>query len=303
MVVDHRVGRAEQAQRLDREEFRIAGTGADEIDGADPGGWCRGEIHVAQMFAPAVSSGSERAGELEDDLGEFVEGLPDRLPVGADFEVGGERRLVGRVDAGEQRDLAGARPLVELLGIAALALGERGVDEDLGEGDAALPARSAAMARSARNGEISAAITTTPASARWRASSVARRRFSRRSSGVKPRFLLRPVRRMSPSRTAERMPERSRRFSSAWASVDLPEPDRPVIQTRRRGGRGARSGSTAVIGRPGAGGLVAQGRVDDAAAGDAPAAHEDEAAEGGIRPPASKAMGGARGIRRISATS
>src|ERR1017187_338141 len=78
---------------------------------------------------------------------------------------------------------------------------------------------------------MSAPITTTPAFARWIASSVARRMFSLRSSGVNPRFLLRPDRSASPSRIEVRMPAFRSRRSSACASVDFPEPDSPVIQT------------------------------------------------------------------------
>src|SRR4051794_37935589 len=43
------------------------------------------------------------------------------------------RRFVGVVDAGHAGDLAGARPRVEALRVAALALLQRGVDEDLEE--------------------------------------------------------------------------------------------------------------------------------------------------------------------------
>src|SRR5436190_15857604 len=48
-------------------------------------------------------------------------------------EVRGERRLVGVVDAGHALDLAGAGLRVQALGVAALALLERRVDEHLDE--------------------------------------------------------------------------------------------------------------------------------------------------------------------------
>ncbi len=64
-------------------------------------------------------------------------------------QVRARRRLVGRRDAGELLDLAGAGAAVELLGVAPLADVERRVDEDLEEAVARRP-RRAPRSRSAR---------------------------------------------------------------------------------------------------------------------------------------------------------
>src|SRR3546814_12459952 len=54
--------------------------------------------------------------------------------------------------------------------------------------------------------------------------------FSVRSSAENPRFLLMPRRMLSPSRRYARRPCACNTFSSATATVLLPEPDRPVNQ-------------------------------------------------------------------------
>ena len=57
-----------------------------------------------------------------------------------------------------------------------------------------------------------------------------RRMFSLRSFSEKPRSLFRPNRTLSPSNRYEASPRCSRCCSSAVATVDLPEADRPVNQ-------------------------------------------------------------------------
>src|SRR5438876_12128326 len=70
-----------------------------------------------------------------------------------------------------------------------------------------------------------------PASVNSFATSPMRRMFSVRSAGEKPRFLLRPWRTLSPSRTKACTLRSQSAFSSATAMVDFPEPERPVNQT------------------------------------------------------------------------
>ena len=57
-----------------------------------------------------------------------------------------------------------------------------------------------------------------------------RRMFSLRSFSEKPRSLFRPNRTLSPSNRYEASPRCSRCCSSAVATVDLPDADRPVNQ-------------------------------------------------------------------------
>ena len=66
-------------------------------------------------------------------LDNLLHGLLDRLLVGADVDLGLLGRLVRRADARELWDLAGARHLVQALGVACLGHLERQVDEDLNE--------------------------------------------------------------------------------------------------------------------------------------------------------------------------
>ena len=136
-----------------------------------------------------------------------------------DPDVGRLGRLVGRIDAGEIGELAGARLAVEALGVAPLGLGERGVDEDLDEVAVGRPSRGPSR-RSARNGLMKAVSTIRPASIISFAASPARRIFSTRSAAVKPRSLLSPSRTLSPSsrkvwrpRACELAPRRDWRWS------------------------------------------------------------------------------------------
>lgn len=57
-----------------------------------------------------------------------------------------------------------------------------------------------------------------------------RRMFSSRSSALNPRFLFRPWRTLSPSSSAVRRPRSASACSSVQATVDLPDPERPVNQ-------------------------------------------------------------------------
>ena len=93
--------------------------------------------HASAFSSLHASGDPRRTREVQRERREFFERLFDVFTICAQLERGCERRFVGRVDAGERWDLAGPGTLVELLRIAAFALGERGVDEDLGEGDAA----------------------------------------------------------------------------------------------------------------------------------------------------------------------
>ena len=77
--------------------------------------------------APAVSPPRlERADELVDDVVDVALGRPHA-------QLRAARALVGRPDAGEAGQVAGAGPGVEALGVAALALLDRRVDVDLEE--------------------------------------------------------------------------------------------------------------------------------------------------------------------------
>ena len=75
---------------------------------------------------------------------------------------------------------------------------------------------------------------TMPPSANSLATSEIRRMFSSLSWGVKLRFLLRPVRMLSPSSEYEGMPWLTRYSSRANEMVVLPAPDRPICQTARQ---------------------------------------------------------------------
>src|SRR5512145_2650914 len=82
--------------------------------------------------------------------------------------------------------------------------------------------------RSSRNGEMNAVSTITPASTNSLAASPTRRTFSLRSASEKERSPHRPWRTLSPSSTKVRQPRKCNSSSTACASVDLPEPERPV---------------------------------------------------------------------------
>ena len=73
-------------------------------------------------------------------------------------------------------------------------------------------------------------ITVCPEDAAIFASSAMRRRFSCRSSAEKPRPRQRPVRTVSPSIIRAACPDSSSFSSASAATVDLPEPESPVIQ-------------------------------------------------------------------------
>ena len=85
--------------------------------------------------------------------------------------------------------------------------------------------------RSARKGEMNAVSAITPASTNNLAVSPTLRIFSARALSEKPRSPHSPWRTLSPSSTNVRHPIAWSRSSTAWASVDLPDPDSPVNQT------------------------------------------------------------------------
>ena len=87
------------------------------------------------------------------------------------------------------------------------------------------------MRRSSSLGLMKAAMVTMPVSTNSRATSAMRRMFSRLSAGEKPRLLFMPERMLSPSSMRHSMPRRCSSRSMAMASVLLPEPLRPVIQS------------------------------------------------------------------------
>src|ERR687898_3288401 len=72
---------------------------------------------------------------------------------------------------------------------------------------------------------------TTPASANSRATSPTRRMFSVRSAVEKPRSMLRPCRRLSPSSKYAERPAATSARSTSTATDDFPDPDSPVNQT------------------------------------------------------------------------
>lgn len=87
--------------------------------------------------------------------------------------------------------------------------------------------------RSALSGEMKAASTTVPASRKSRATSPTRRIFSSRSAMEKPRSQHKPCRTLSPSRIKVRTRRACSLSSSALASVDFPDPEKPVNQMIR----------------------------------------------------------------------
>ena len=120
-------------------------------------------------------------------------------PASASRRMSGvERRLIGRVDAGEVLDLAGARLLVEALRVARLG-DRRAACRRRPRGTRPRSTSSRAMSRSERNGEMNDTSTIRPASTNSFAVSATRRMFSTRSASVKPRSRLRPWRTLSPS--------------------------------------------------------------------------------------------------------
>src|SRR5258708_23242021 len=83
---------------------------------------------ISGQAAPLVEDAA-----LAHGLDDEVDFALDRHVVGVEVDVGRLRRLVGRIDAGEVPELAGACLAVEALGIAPLAFGECGVDEEFHE--------------------------------------------------------------------------------------------------------------------------------------------------------------------------
>jgi hypothetical protein len=75
---------------------------------------------------------------------------------------------------------------------------------------------------------------TIPPSANNLATSDMRRIFSSRSSGEKPRFLLSPVRMLSPSRLYAGIPLPTRYSSRANDIVVFPAPDKPEFRNNKR---------------------------------------------------------------------
>ena len=90
------------------------------------------------------------------------------------------------------------------------------------------------MSRSARNGEMKAVSTISPASAISRATSPTRRMFSIRSASVKPRSRLSPWRTLSPSSRKVWRPRATSFFSTRLAMVDLPAPRQAGEPQHRR---------------------------------------------------------------------
>ena len=97
-----------------------------------------------------------------------------------------------------------------------------------------------AAARSSREGETAATMAMWPLRARWVATSASRRMFSLRSCAEKPRSLLRPARKVSPSSSTGEPPlaeqpafqrARQRRFAGARQSR---QPDHRAVMTIAR---------------------------------------------------------------------
>src|SRR3954464_5324931 len=86
--------------------------------------------------APSRRSASTRGGEVVGQRGEAVDRRGDDGHVAVDRELRRRGRLVRIVDPGHRGELAAARPRVQALRVAALALLERGRDMDLDERDA-----------------------------------------------------------------------------------------------------------------------------------------------------------------------
>ena len=86
-------------------------------------------VAVALTRAPAPSTRPSSASLPSDEL----RALLRLVRLGVEHELGARGRLVRVADAGELLDLAGERLRVEALGVAARALVDRGVDEDLDE--------------------------------------------------------------------------------------------------------------------------------------------------------------------------
>ena len=72
--------------------------------------------------------------EMLDEIGDYsCARLLRAFAVVAEHELGGLRRFIGLIDAGEILDLSGERLFVKTLRVARDALFERRVDEDLDE--------------------------------------------------------------------------------------------------------------------------------------------------------------------------
>ena len=163
-----------------------------------------------------------------------VEGVLDGAAGRVDADVGVLRLLVGRGDAGELGDLAGARLGVETLAVAPLALLE-GVATWTRKN---APPASSTIARTcwrvSSNGAMGLTTATPPCRAISAATQPIRRMLVSRSSLENVRPADRCRRTTSPSRLVTvRRPCSSSRSTRARASVDLPLPDRPVKKSTR----------------------------------------------------------------------
>ena len=190
-------------------------------------------VHTKRMRIGRPPSGGAarrpRCTRLAQGPEHLVAAVLDRATGGVDAQVGVGRLLVGRGDAREVRDLAASRLGVEALPVAALALLERGRDvheEERAAGGLGhrlgRPARGVEGRDRAAHGDaaVSGDLGRDPADAADVGLAVlaAERRPADRFR-----------RTTSPSRLVTvRSPASSRASITAWATVDLPLPDRPV---------------------------------------------------------------------------
>mmetsp|Transcript_502 Transcript_502/g.2036 ORF Transcript_502/g.2036 Transcript_502/m.2036 type:complete len:270 (+) Transcript_502:2072-2881(+) len=93
------------------------------------------------------------------------------------------------------------------------------------------PTRSRTANRSFLYGEMKLTSVIIPLSAYSFETSPILRMFSSRSAAVNPKFEFNPCRMLSPSSTCAIFPRLNSSCSSVYATVDFPDPDRPVNQS------------------------------------------------------------------------
>lgn len=128
---------------------------------------------------------------------DFLYSFRGREVGGGQHQFGGLPWLVGRLNAYELGQCAGAHLAVQTLGVASLRNGKRHVDEHFRK--VTRSKQRAGAPRSAWKGEMNATTTITPASTKRRATCAMRWIFSARSASEKPRSGFRPCRMLSPS--------------------------------------------------------------------------------------------------------
>ena len=203
-----------------------------------------GSIDLAEAAGPSQHILLAQQGEQPVDR--VVDGAVARV----DAKLGMGRFLVVAVDTGQAAQITGPLPGVETLHVAHRAHLDRRRHVDLEQRNAGLVVGAAhRVAGRVRNGDTTAARTSTP----WRASRAAtqpiRATLTSRSAREYPRSGDSTARTSSPSSTSTAIPSARRRSASAAAIVDFPALGSPVSHRVAPTGRArSRMGSSRVSG-------------------------------------------------------